>query len=115
MATSNPHTQGVESGAATLITRPMIDTQTPGQALVTAVFAGPGLLETHTGIDDGTGDVTIYITVEGREKPIELINETVIEEDLPYRRQWSYHDPDESKPKQTRWIPGQLTLHPPGK
>lgn len=75
-----------------------------------AVFSGR-----ITDVQFNFGDVTIYITVEGREKPIELINETVIEEDLPDRRQWSYHDPDESKPKQTRWIPGQLTLHPPGK
>lgn len=60
MATSNPHAQGVDSGN-TVVIRQEIDTQTPGSALVTAVFAGPGLLETHTGIDYGTGDVTLFL------------------------------------------------------
>ena len=58
MATNNPHTQGVESGDS-IVTRQEIDTLTPGSALVTAVFAGAGLVESHTGVDLGTGDVTI--------------------------------------------------------
>lgn len=60
MATSNPHTQGVESGDS-IVTRQEIDTLTPGSALVTAVFAGAGLIESHTGVDLGTGDVTISL------------------------------------------------------
>ncbi len=53
-------------------------------------------------------DITVIVLVDGEERPRALTFEEVIEEGLPDRRQWVYHDPDKSKPKSTRFIPGQL-------
>lgn len=39
-----------------------VDTTTPGQALVTRLIAGSGIEFTSTGVDSGTGDVTIRAT-----------------------------------------------------
>jgi hypothetical protein len=63
MGTSNPHRIGVDSPNS-LVTRQQVDTQDPGQALVTAVFVNNGLIETHTGVDYGTGDVTIGLPLQ---------------------------------------------------
>jgi hypothetical protein len=41
-----------------------VDTQDPGQALVTAVFVNNGLIETYTGVDYGTGDVTVGLPLQ---------------------------------------------------
>ena len=53
-------------------------------------------------------DVSIYVLVDGEQRSRALTFEEVTEEGLPDRRQWVYHDPDESKPKQTRLTPGQI-------
>lgn len=78
MATSNPHTQGVESSDS-IVTRPQVNTTTPGLALVTAVFAGAGLQDSHTGVDRGTGDVTVYMPQQPQVAG-KTFNEVIIDE-----------------------------------
>jgi len=41
------------------LTKDDINTSIPGQALITKVIAGNGVSTTSTGVDEGTGDVTI--------------------------------------------------------
>lgn len=46
----------IEDGS---IQRSELDTTTPGQAVVTKIVAGSGVTISETGVDPGTGDVTI--------------------------------------------------------
>jgi hypothetical protein len=57
-------------------------------------------------------EIYISVRVEGEERPRSIVFEEMLEleDDFPDRMQWVYWDPDQSKPKQTRRIPGQLTL-----
>lgn len=49
------------------VTRADLNVSTPGQAVITKVVAGPGVSISQTGIDDGTGDVTVSVTGTGVE------------------------------------------------
>lgn len=64
MATNNPHTQGVADDNSRIVYRQDLDTQTPGRAVVTAVYTAGGLEETYTGVDRGTGDVTVFMPTQ---------------------------------------------------
>lgn len=50
---------GINGILSSTIIRPLINITTAGSALITKVIAGPGISLSSTGVDSGTGDVTI--------------------------------------------------------
>ena len=48
------------SSGLTIVTRDDLDTTTANKAVVAKIKAGPGISITQTGVDSGTGDVTIH-------------------------------------------------------
>lgn len=45
--------------------RPDVNITTSGQALITKLIVGSGLNSSHTGVDAGTGDVTVSLNTSG--------------------------------------------------
>lgn len=45
--------------------RPDVNTNTSGQALITKLIVGSGLNSSQTGVDAGTGDVTVSLNTSG--------------------------------------------------
>lgn len=64
-------TDDVKDGS---IRREDLDTTTPGQAVVSSIIPGLGISISSTGIDSGTGDVTINSTSGGQDTQLVLIS-----------------------------------------
>lgn len=62
MARTQVKGQQVEDGS---IQRVDLDTTTPGQAVITRILPGTGVVVSSTGADSGTGDVTISVSATG--------------------------------------------------
>lgn len=61
MGTRNPRSMGVSENIE--VTRDVVNTTSPGEALVTTVIVDTSLQYTYSGVDAGTGDVVISLPV----------------------------------------------------